>query len=145
LVNDFRVMGNQENLSVAFFDRIRQRHKPRLNFAKRDEVLRLIGNHGATLGHDEVKNRVQSDQTPLAVGQLIKVEPGRLATVGKLRPQQTNVLSKGLQLQEVEALDAFAQTLTQGSRWLGNRLYQVSIPGLCRVPLLLRERPWRRG
>lgn len=61
LIQNLRVMRDEENLPLPFVDRVGHRHQPRLNFAKRYEVLRLIKEDGETPPNDKVQNGIEAN------------------------------------------------------------------------------------
>lgn len=92
------MMRDQENLAPPFVDRVAYRHQPRLDFAQRNEVLRLVNEDGATLGNDKVQNGIEANQAPLTVGQLVESElPAR-----ELRSQSADIFANRLNLRNVK-------------------------------------------
>ncbi len=59
---------NQDQLSVVFLDGFFSGKEPRLDLAKRNEVVRLINENRVTPHNQELENHVGRDKVPLPFG-----------------------------------------------------------------------------
>jgi hypothetical protein len=127
LIDKFRMMRNDQKLSALFIDHVRSRHQPRLNFAKRNEVVWLVEDDGVSLGEHKMQDGIKANQTSLAFGQLTKAEFHPPSTcLNKLRYKHSGTSCR--QKREVhKPVKGRAQARYQGTVF-GGKLLEVPIP-----------------